>query len=204
LAEEQKVAGQDITVKKRLKEALGRRFPGEDVGSLAEMLSLASEQRTLCYDEVTIREDVKIDLLLLSVRERILIPLRTSKALAWEDRLLTFKPGEVYEMPHAVRYLIRNAEKTGEWDPDYAVKRYLEEIGEEDLERILAFLNIIKENIKGNRITERALLNASEEMDLKQDMGRVIAELKGGGVISPRLRNPSLLQYEVNPSLIKR
>lgn len=190
-------------MKRNLEEALRKRFKGENEETLARIVSLAAEKVKIRYEEIEIQEAEKVDLLLLLEKERILIPFKTSKTIAWEDRILSFKRGEVYEMPNVIRHLIRKAKENGEWDPDYAVKRYLKEIGEEEQEKITVLFNKIKENIIRNKVTPEILLKASEELNLKSKIGTIIAELKGGGIISPCLRKPSHLLYEINPSLIK-
>lgn len=197
------VWGELTKMKRNLEEALRKRFKEENEEAFAKIVSLAAEKGRIRYEEIEMQEAVKIDLLLLLEKERILIPFQTSKTMAWEDRVLTFKLGEVYEIPHVIRHLIRNAEETGEWNTDYAVKRYLREIGEEELEKITALFEKIKENVIQNKVTPEILLKASEEINLKSKIGTIIAELKGGGIISPCLRKPSRLLYEINPSLIK-
>lgn len=187
-----------------LEAALQNRFPREEVKPMAEILSIAAEKGSIIYDEFEMREDLKEDLLLLLVNEKLLIPARTSRSLAWEDRTTIFKSGEVFEMPNVVGHLIRYAERTGEWSPDHAVRRYLEEIGETAPEKILSLFDRVKENAGEDRITPEAMLEASEELDLTANLGRIIAELKGGGIISPCLRDPSRLRYEINPSLVER
>ena len=187
----------------RLEKALKKRFLEEDVKAIAEILSIASEKGSIIYDELEIPDDGKDDLLLLE-KERLLIPARTSRALAWEDRMMIFKSGEVFEMPNVIGYLIRNVEETGEWNPDQAVRTYLEEIGEKTPEAIISLFNKVKEDAKYFRITPEVILRASEELKLTAEIGRIIAELKGGGIISPCLRDPSRLLYEINPSLVKR
>lgn len=186
-----------------LEEALKKRFPEDDVKPIAEILSIASEKGSITYDEMGIQEDRKDDLLLLD-KERLLIPARTSRSLAWEDRMMIFRSGEVFEAPHVIGHLIRYVEETGEWDPDHAVRMYLEEIGEKSPEKILSLFNKVKENSVYNRITPEVMLKASDKLNLTTDLGRIIAELKGGGIISPCLRDPSRLLYEINPSLVKR
>jgi hypothetical protein len=187
-----------------LEEALKKRFPGEHARPIAEILSIATEKGSVVYDELDMREDVKDDLLLLLEKERLLIPVRTSRALAWEDRMMIFRRGEVFEMPNVIGHLMRYVEKTREWDPDHAMRRYLEEIGEKAPEEILSLFNKVKKDARDYRITPEAILRASEELNLTAEMGRIIAELKGGGIISPCLRDPSRLLYEVNPSLVRR
>jgi len=106
---------------RKLEEALRERFPGEDVKVIVKVLAFAADRGSMRYEEIELEDDIKVDLLLLLVKERLL-PVRTSRTLAWEDRLLTFRSGERYEMPHVIRNLVRNAEKKGRWSPDYAIK----------------------------------------------------------------------------------
>jgi hypothetical protein len=189
--------------KRNLVEVVERIFPGEDEEHLSQILSHAAERGKIRYEEIEMQEAAKVDLLLLLEKERVLIPFKTSKSMAWEDRVLNFRSGEVFEMPHVIIHLIRRAEETGEWDPDYAVKTYLREIGEEEPEKIVALIERIKPNVKRGKVTPKILLDASEELDLRSKIGTIIAVLKGGGIISPCLRKPSSLRYEINPSLMK-
>jgi hypothetical protein len=62
----------------------------------------------------------------------------------------------------------------------------------------------IKGDAKGLMVTPEHLLRAADELNLAAEIGRIIAELKGGGIISPCLRDPSHLLYEINPSLIEK
>lgn len=194
----------------KLEEALSRRF-SDEASSLASVLLLAAERGTVSYEEVEVREgsrrELKEDLLLLMEAERILLPVRTSKGLAWEDRILTLRNGERYEMPLVVRYLILNAYETGEWNPGYSVEKCLEDMGESEASEVLKLYNRIREKAETRRITAELLKKCSGELGLDLKIGKVIAELKGAGVISPCFRGSMYsteLQYEINPSLFVR
>ena len=189
--------------KRNLVKALRNVFPEEDQASLIEILLLAAEKDKIQNDEIQIPEPLKEDLLILLERARVLIPFETSKTIAWEDRVLTFKPGETYEAPHVIRHLLNRAEETGKLDPSYAFKKYLREVGEPEPENISIFFNKVLENVEKGRISATMLSEIAKELSLEHRMGTIIAELKGGGVISPCLRNPSNLRYEVN-SFLKR
>ena len=183
-------------------EVLRERFPGLDAPSLAKVLLLAAERGKVSYEET-----VGDELLLFAEEERLLLPVRTSRSLAWEDRALILKPGEEYEMPTVVRHLVLRAAEVGDWDPEYAVGRYLEEIGEAEVERVLDLLYRVLEGGRWTgRVSAEQLRRYAEEVGLPSSLSRLIAELKGGGVISPCLRAslPSgPLQYEINPSLYR-
>jgi hypothetical protein len=198
----------------KLAQVLKRRFPEEETVSLATLLSIASKKEEVSYEEIKVKKETKDCLLLLAYNKRLLLPIRTSqvsRTLAWEDRILTPKPGETYEVPNVIRYLIRKAEETGQWRPYYAVRRYLEDIGEPETDKILRLFQEVKKKVanskflsKTNKITPRLLKECSEKLGLELDIDKTIAELKGGGIISPSLRNFSRfgIRYEINPSLV--
>jgi hypothetical protein len=198
----------------RLEQALRRKFLVEDTVSLAALLSKASLREKISFEEIGVKKEAKEDFLLFLCSKRLLIPARTSqvsRSLAWENRLLIVKPGETYEMPNVVGCLVEIAEESGEWKPDYAVKRYLEHVGEKEAEKIVRLFRKLKEKMacsaissRTNKVTPELLKECSEELGLNLDIDRTIAELKGGGVISPRLRGFLTygIRYEINPSLL--
>ncbi|MEM3898780.1 MAG: hypothetical protein QXD34_03115 [Candidatus Bathyarchaeia archaeon] len=199
---------------KRLNEVLGRRFPGEQTTILAAVLATASKKGRISYEEIDCGDDIKRNLLLLAYRERLLLPVKTSDAsisLAWQDRILTAKPGEIYEMPNVIRHLINHAKETGEWNPELAVEKYLEEIAEPDADEMLTVFKEIRREIKSQtaphatvKITPHLMKQAAEKHKLKVNMNKLIVEFKGGGIINPHVDNPSKegITYEVNLSLL--
>jgi hypothetical protein len=189
--------------RRNLKDALRDVFPEEDQALLIETLSIASEMDMIRNNELQLPEPVKEDLLMLLERERVLIPFETSKTIAWEDRVLTFKPGETYEVPHIIKNVLGRAAETGEFDPRYAFRKYLREIGEPEPETMTSFFVHVLDSVENGRISAGKLSEIARELSLEHRMGTIIAELKGGGVISPCLRDPLTLIYEVNPFLLK-
>jgi len=63
----------------RLGRILKRKFSGEEVGSLAVLLSLASEKGRVSYEEIEGERETKENLLLLVYNVRLLLPVRTSQ-----------------------------------------------------------------------------------------------------------------------------
>ena len=198
-----------------LREVLKRRYPGEQVSLLAEVLALAAEKGEISYEEIKCDDEAKRNLLLLTYKERLLLPTgasNVSMSLAWEDRILKARPGETYEMPNVVRHLILHAKEKGEWSPETAVKKYLQEIGESEADKTLdAFKGIIEEVSslisRGImvKITSETIKKVCQKHNLKINMNRLIVEFKGGGIISPNITNPpkeGTITYEINPSLI--
>jgi len=196
-------------VKRKLEEALKRRFPDEDVKLLAKILRKAVEKDSIFYEEVDVPEEVKEDLLFFLVNERLLLPDKIWKTLAWDERIFMLKNGEKYFMPNVVKHLIKKAEETGEWDPEYAVEEYLREIREREKEKITTLFRRIKEKLRfrENRLTPEFLKETIDELGLDLNVEKVIIEFKGGGIISPHLRDSirsKQLKYEVNPSCLDK
>ncbi|RJX15488.1 hypothetical protein CW703_05920 [Candidatus Bathyarchaeota archaeon] len=196
-------------MKRKLEEALKRRFPDEDVKLLAKILRKAVEKDSIFYEEVDVPEEVKEDLLFFLVNERLLLPDKIWKTLAWDERIFMLKNGEKYFMPNVVKHLIKKAEETGEWDPEYAVEEYLREIREREKEKITTLFRRIKEKLRfrENRLTPEFLKETIDELGLDLNVEKVIIEFKGGGIISPHLRDSirsKQLKYEVNPSCLDK
>jgi len=187
----------------KLQRVLGGLYPGENIEAMARVLAEASRRGWITYGEIDVEEPERLDLMLLLIEERLLIPKASVKSMAWEDRLARFTPDEVYEMPHAVRSFIQIALERGVWNPREAVRRYLNEIGEERAEVILSLLDRMMETVEEYRVDAETLRGLMEEIGLGREINRVIAELKGGGILSPSLRDPRRLKYEVNPALMR-
>ena len=188
-----------------LESFLRKSFPDLDAESLAKILLLAAERGVIRYEDINLNEDLKRELLLFLEEKGFLFPFKTSRSLAWEDRLMTLKPGEKFEMPHVIRHLIKKIEESGDWNPEYAVRKYMEEIGEPHADKISAFFKRVVELSEMGRITPDVLKEASKEFNLSSEIGKIISEFKGGGIISPCLRTSiwsGFIQYKVNPLLL--
>ena len=79
-----------------LERALKVRFPGEEVERVAKLLSEALEKGRITYEQIELSEDVKEDVVLFTYTNRLLLPTRSGKTMAWEDRPLTLTPDECY------------------------------------------------------------------------------------------------------------
>jgi hypothetical protein len=187
----------------KLEELLKERYPGEENHYLAKVLLEVSERDMISYNEIDIPKEIKEELLLFTYIERLVIPVKTLGSMQWNHRLLTFEDEALFEMPNVVRYLVQGANEHGEWNTAYAVKEYLKEIGEERVEDITKLVEKLKKTAKDKRITSETVKRASSELNIKFDLNKTIAELKGGGIISPTLPNISkrFPSYEINPAL---
>lgn len=107
--------------------------------------------------------------------------------------------------------MIKRAEEKGEWNPEYAVDKYLEEISEENKDFFLNFFKKMKKCIesqsesKKNTISGDLILLIAEELGIgKEKADRIRDEFKKAGIISPcsnRVKE-GCLSFEINPSLL--
>jgi len=193
----------------KLESALSRLLNHSELTNhLAQVLARASKRGRVSYREVDkIVNDNAEDVLLLGNEWRLLLPVRTLKSAAWEDRLLVTKPKELYEVPNIVRYLAEEASKTGCWDPEHAITELFREMGEPAWERMPKLAERLWEQAKDYRITAAQIKMVCNELGLGDRVDALIAELKGSGVMSPKLgalaevSRAGMPIYELNPSL---
>ncbi len=179
---------------------------------LALVLGRASKMGRISYQEVDkVVNDKAEDVLLLGSEWRLLLPVRTVKSAAWEDRLLLCKPEESYEVPNIIRYIVEGSGKTGYWNTSDAIIRLFKEMGEPAWERMPKLIERLGEKAIDHRISAAQIRKTCIELGMENRVDMLIAGLKGSGVMSPKLgsfaevnREGSPL-YELNPSLyIKR
>jgi hypothetical protein len=196
----------------KLGKALSKLLKHRELTScLAPILAQASKKGTISYTEVEkIAGDDAEDVLLLGDEWRLLLPVRTRKSAAWEDRLLICEPGESYEVPNMVRCLVEEASSTGCWNPEHAITKLFKEMGEPAWERMPKLIWRLEERGEDYRIATVQIKKTCRELGLGNRVDTLIAELKASGVMSPKLsslaevaRERSPL-YELNPSLFMK
>jgi hypothetical protein len=193
----------------RLERALsGLSSQGELINLLARVLAHASERGRVSYHEIEeiISGDAE-DVLLLGNEWGLIFPVRTLKSAAWEDRLLLFEPGEEYEIPNIVRYLVEEAKITGRWEAGQALAELFREMGETNWEQIPELVKELGRRAKDYKITAIQIKEICSKLALGNRVDTLIAELKGSGVMSPKLGSLAEVSqaaspiYELNPSL---
>ncbi|MEJ2365225.1 MAG: hypothetical protein P8017_11210 [Deltaproteobacteria bacterium] len=138
---------------------------------------------------------------------RLILPMRTRRTSSWEDRLLLFSPVELFEVPNVVRYLVENASKTGLWEPGVALADLFREMGDPHWNMIPRLVERLGDRSKNYRITAIQIKEICSGLGLGHRVDALIVELKGSGVISPKLRSPAEVSragaviFELNPSL---
>jgi len=176
---------------------------------LSQVLAYAAVRGTVYYQEIKeIIKDDPEDVLLLADKWRLLLAVRTAKSSSWEDRLLLIKEGEVYEIPNIIRYLVREALQTAKWNPENAIIELFKEFGDPDWEQIPGLVRSIADKATDHKITGNQIKKICLQFGLSNRVDGLIAELKGAGIMSPKLGSiPDVLGakspiYELNPSVI--
>lgn len=193
----------------KLEKALSKLLKHNELASrLASVLAHASKRGSISYREVSkIANDNAEDVLLLGNEWRLLLPVRTVKSAAWEDRLLLCKPGESYEVPNIAIYLVAEAAKTGRWDPESAITKLFKEMGEPAWERMPKLVERLEEQARDYRVTASQIKKICRDLGLGDRVDALIAGLKASGVMSPKLSSIAEVSregipiYELNPSL---
>lgn len=181
----------------------------EPIAHLAQVLTYASNKtgRVSYHDIKRMVKDNAEDILLLGNEWRLVLPVRTVKSSAWEDRLSLGEDRELYGMPNIIRYLVEDAGKTGHWNPEYAITRLFRDMGEPVWERMPKLVEELGKQAKDYRINAAQIKEICSELGLGDKINALIAELKGSGVMSPKLGSIVEVSragcpiYELNPSL---
>ena len=179
-------------------------------GELSQILEYASLRGFIYYEQAKeLIDDDPEEALLTAEEWRLLLPSRTAKSMAWEDRLLILKEGELFEMPNIIIHLVKDALESATWRTEEMLRQFFKEMGDPAwnlIPQIFASMAQTATNkmVSGNKITKVCL-----DFGFSNKADWLIAELKGAGAISPKLSSPSDVMkagsplYELNPSLTK-
>ena len=194
----------------RLEKALSRILGAvKSTSKLSQVLAYTVVKGTVSYQETKeIIKDDPEDVLLLADKWRLLLPVRTAKSAGWEDRVLVLKDEEKYEIPNLIRYLVKDALDTGQWNPEKTIIELFKQFGDPDWEKIPGLVRSIAEKATGYKITGNQIKEICLKSGLNNRVDGLIAELKAAGIISPKLASiPDVFGakspiYELNPSVI--
>ena len=193
----------------RLERALSRILgTGEITRKLSQVLAYSAVEGRISYQKIKeIIKDDPEDVLLLADKWRLLLPVRTAKSAGWEDRVLVLKDEEKYEIPNLIRYLVKDALDTGQWNPEKTIIELFKQFEDPDWEKIAGLVRSIAENAIDYKINGNQIKNICIQSGLNNRVDGLIAELKAAGIISPKLGIPDVVGaqspiYELNPSVI--
>jgi len=187
-----------------LKTALMYQFQEPQARHLAMLFELSLAVETLCYEQIALPKDQKHDCILIAFEERMLIPDKSGRSSAWEDRILSLCPGEIYFIPPVVRCYIERARETGKFDSESAVKQTLLQHVKSHVDDLVRFFVTVRHHAAAYT-AEVGLMGAiMREIGLTLDLHDVIDLFVILGIISPCTRSPmatGLSWYEINPCL---
>jgi len=191
-----------------LSSAFYARYGEKMPAGLAAVLMAACRRSTIAFEEIQKIESRDIEELLLFAWDwKLLIPVAAAQCSEWDNRLMMMEPGEMYEIPNISRHLIQAAAATGTWDIQAAVLSLYKDMGEPDWRKMPALVAAITGQAVNHTIGAAAINAACIRAGIKDKTGAMIAILKGGGIISPKLAaiepvaRTKAPVYEVNPSV---
>ena len=173
-----------------------------------DVLMAACRRPTIAFEEIQKIEPRDIEEMLLFAWDwKLLIPMASSQCSEWDNRLMVMKPGQVYEIPNISRTLIKSAVATGRWDIRGSVSSLYSDMGETRWQKMPDLVDAITSQAVNYTIGAAAINAACIKAGIKNKTGAMIAILKGGGIISPKLAalgpvaKTGAPVYEVNPSV---
>jgi hypothetical protein len=178
------------------------------VPALVDILVAASDDAQIDYSAIEQRAgDSTQELLLFAWEQKLLIPRSSLRCAEWDDRMMILTPGQTYEMPNIARYLVETAMETGKWDPSRAVAALYRDMGAPDWKKIPALVQDLAREAVNGTLRGTQIAAARVRAGIKDSTGAIIAILKGGGIISPKLApmgpagKAGTPIYELNPSV---
>ncbi len=187
-----------------LKKSLSAQFCSDESQYLAGLLFCSYQVDSITYEELNIDDEVKDDIILLAYEERILLPMKSRRGSAWEDRILSFSKGERYHLPRVVQFLVGDAQASAVWNVDESIGKALVEAGESDIVRMVNYLNDLIEVSPKHEIEVGIMQMISNKLDLEMDMHDTLDRFVRCAIMSPRTQrtiHTGISWYELNPCL---
>ena len=201
----------DILLREQnIEKALENLCNGASCHQVARLLHRASYAGRISYHEgrQLLGDDLK-EALLTAVNLRLIIPVRSiNDSLNWVDAMLVLEPGETYKMPNIAKQLVKHAGVSGAWDIGHSVSTIFEEMGEPSWSLMPILVQRLCETATGQHVNGFEIGKVCNEMGLGDRVGALILELKGAGIISPKLdsfaevRRAGAPIYEINRSVL--
>ena len=195
-------------IRRALEPVIGADEPLNSV--LAAILDRCREQDSITFKEIADQApDDAQEIILLAWDWKLLIPRRSRQSAEWDDRIMRFEAGERFEMVNIVKSLLALAAERGAWDLAAAVQSLYGRMGEPAYARMPSLIQEMAKRVRYQSISGAAIHLACVRTGFQDRTGAMIAILKGGGVISPRLMssNPSERigspLYEMHPLVLK-
>ena len=184
--------------------ALSVQFSEQEAEALAVLLLRSCQSDSITYEEIKIDPELKDDIIMLAFEERVLLPMKSRRGSAWEDRILGFAENERYHIPRIVRFLVKNAQETGRWEIRHALEQSLEEAGETNVNGTISYLQTLIDRSPRFELEVGIMQTIGTELKLEIDMHDTLDRFVRCGIISPRTQrslHTGFSKYELNPCL---
>jgi hypothetical protein len=179
-------------------------FSETDAFLLAKLLKDNLCKETIRYQEIDIVESQKKDLVLLAFEERILIPVKSWRGPAWEDKILDFNKDGHYFIPPFVKAMVNTICETGKSSCNTAVRKTLTHVIQEDISGFIKLLQTIMKHAYNYKFEIGLLKIFFKETAVGGDLHDIIDTFVICGIMSPCPRKSlmtGLSWYEINPTL---
>jgi len=133
-------------------------------------------------------ESLAIEATLTMEYWRLMLPVRTKHQgnIQWSNRLNRPERGEKYEVPPCIVLAFKHLMSEGTWNWKSAIKDYLDEIKEPNQQVTIDVIKDLVKNAYLKRFISKTLIeNMCKQHNYPKNTDVLIAELKGGGIISP-------------------
>lgn len=183
-------------------DLLRNHFPEEDARLLVYFFQNHADAECFSYKDLQLPQEEAQDLLMLCFDQRLILPEKTRKGPAWEDRILTFDAAAVFQIPPVVRQITRVAGSRESLQTNFLPASIFEELPSSDISDMVQLLTTIMANSR-NRVFEAGLLELyHQQINARVCLHDILDLFVISGVMSPcpaRSLNTGLSWYEISP-----
>ena len=187
-----------------LQTLLYHRFSEYEASLLNYFFTNHAADTNLSYQEIDLTRAEKNDLILLGYEERILIPVKTTASLAWEDRIIDFDVGRTYVIPPVVRQIPVVFSKKGYFCLESLLKQILPDLVPEEVKKLFNLLDTIMTHSTGFKFETGLLKLFYDKLTMQLDLHDTIDLFVINGIMSPCPQKSlitGLSWYEISPAM---
>jgi hypothetical protein len=183
-------------------DLLTNHFPEEDARLLVYFFQKHSDAECFSYKDLQLPQEEAQELLILCFDQRMILPEKSRKGPAWEDRILTFDEAAVFQIPLIVRQITKVAGSRESLQTNFLLASIFEELPPSDISDMVQLLTTIMANSR-NRMFEAGLLNLyHQQINARTCLHDMLDLFVISGAMSPcpvRSLNTGLSWYEISP-----
>lgn len=186
----------------QLNDLLNSFFPEEDARLLQYFFRHHADAEHFSYEDVRLPEEDSHDLLMLGFEQRVILPKKTRKGPAWEDRILTFDEAAIFYVPQIVRQIARETGNQKNLQMNSLMATMFDKHPASNICDLVRLLTTIISNTS-NQMFEVGLLDLyHQQINTRISLHDMLDLFVISGVMSPcpaRSLHTGLAWYEINP-----